>query len=64
MSDHEEKNHPIAGYIAAVILGGLVVLLLSAMSSIPAASLAVPFVVGWAILSLYLFTRKGSADSH
>ncbi len=63
MSEHAEKNHPIAGYVAAVIIGALIVLLLSAMSSISAASLAVPFVIGWALLSLYLFTRKG-ADPH
>ena len=63
MSEHAEKNHPIAGYVAAVIIGALIVLLLSAMSNISAASLAVPFVIGWALLSLYLFTRKGG-DTH
>lgn len=64
MSDHTEKDHPIAGYISAVVIGALIVMLLVAMSDAPRASIAAPFVIGWAIIALLIFTRKDSADSH
>lgn len=64
MSESAEKNHPVAGYIAAVVIGVLIVMLLVAMSDAPRASIAAPFFIGWAILALFIFTRKDAPGDH
>lgn len=63
MSEHAEKNHPIAGYVAALIIGALIIWLVSVMNSMPYSLLMVPFVLGWSVFSLWLYSRKG-ADEH
>jgi hypothetical protein len=61
-AEHTEKAHPIAGYISAVVLSALVLLLMGALNTNDKALIGIPFVAGWAIVSLYLFTKRDSDD--
>lgn len=69
MSEHAEKNHPIAGYVAAVIIGALLVLLVAVMNNLLPVMSSVAVIVsailmiGWSVLALWIFTRK-RADDH
>ena len=51
----ETKGHPIAGFIFAIVLAALTVLLVGALNSLDAALIAAPLLVGWAVLSVALF---------
>ena len=61
-AEHTENGHPIAGYISAVVLSALVLLLMGALNTNDKALIGLPFVAGWAIVSLYLFTKRSSDD--
>lgn len=63
MSDDVQKDHPIEGYLFAVIFGVLAVLLMSALNDMNQALLAAPFLIGWALLSISIFGRS-DADHH
>ena len=63
-TEHAEKTHPIAGYISAVVLAGLVFLLMGALNTNVKAIVGVPFLFGWAIISLFIFNRRGSSEDH
>lgn len=56
-TDHTEKTHPIAGYIAAVILGIGVYYLVGALNDMTTAYFVAPLVIGWAVVSLALFGK-------
>lgn len=55
----ETKGHPIAGYLFAIILAILALLLLGALNTLESALIAAPFLIGWAVLSAAMF---GPAD--
>ena len=57
-----EKTHPIGGYLAAVIMAGLLVALMGSFNGMDKALLVVPFFFGWAIISLVLFGRLATGD--
>ena len=63
-TEHAEKTHPIAGYITAIVLAGLVFLLMGALNTNGKAIVGVPFLFGWAIISLYIFNRRSSSEDH
>lgn len=57
-----DKTHPIAGYLAAVIMAGLLVVLMGSFNGMNKALLVVPVFLGWAIVSLVLFGRLATGD--
>ena len=61
-TDHAEKTHPIAGYIAAVVLGIGVYYLAGALNDMTTAYFVAPLVIGWAVVSLVLFGKLDSAE--
>lgn len=63
-TEHAEKTHPIAGYISAIVLAGLVFLLMGALNTNEKAIIGVPFLFGWAIISLVIFNRRGAGEDH
>ena len=62
--EHAEKTHPIAGYISALVLAGLVFWLMAALNTNEKAIVGVPFLLGWAIISLIIFNRRGAREEH
>lgn len=56
------KTHPIAGYIFGIILAGLLVALMGMFNGNDKAILLVPFLVGWAIVSLIIYGAVGHAS--
>ena len=63
-TEHAEKTHPIAGYISALVLAGLVFWLMGALNTNEKAIVGVPFLFGWAVISLVIFTRRGADEDH
>ena len=63
-TEHAEKTHPIAGYISALVLAGLVFWLMAVLNTNEKAIVGVPFLFGWAIISLVIFTRRGAGEDH
>jgi hypothetical protein len=63
-TEHAEKTHPIAGYITAIVLAGLVFWLMGALNTNEKAIIGVPFLLGWALVSLYIFNRRSSSEDH
>jgi len=61
-NDHVEKTHPIAGYIAAVILGVGVYYLVGALNDMTTAYFVAPLVIGWALVSLVIFGKLDPAE--
>ncbi len=57
-----EKTHPIAGYLAAVIMAGLLVALMGSFNGMDKALLVAPFFLVWALASLMLFGRLATGD--
>ena len=63
MSDHQEKNHPVAGVISAIVFAIILELLFAAMNPDIPAWRFLPFILLWALVSIYVFgIRKNSAD--
>lgn len=52
-----EKTHPVAGYVFGVILAGVLVALMGMFNGNDKASLLVPFLLGWAVVSLVIYGR-------
>jgi len=66
VSEHPEKPHPLAGIIAAIVLGAITFLLVGALNDQGRALFALPFLVGWslfALLAMGWVSRKGAASS-
>lgn len=63
-TEHAEKTHPIAGYISALVLAGLVFWLMAALNTNEKAIVGVPFLFGWAVISLVIFTRREAGEDH
>lgn len=63
-TEDAEKTHPIAGYISALVLAGLVFWLMAALNTNEKAIVGVPFLFGWAVISLVIFTRRGAGEEH
>jgi len=63
-TEQAEKTHPIAGYISALVLAGLVFWLTAALNTNEKAIVGVPFLLGWAIISLIIFNRRGAREEH
>lgn len=63
-TEHAEKTHPIAGYITAIVLAGLVFWLMGALNTNEKAIIGVPFLLGWALVSLYIFNRRSPSEDH
>jgi hypothetical protein len=63
-TEHAEKTHPIAGYISALVLAGLVFWLMGALNTNEKAIVGVPFLFGWAVISLVIFNRRGVGEDH
>jgi len=61
-TEHAEKTHPIAGYISAIVLALLVFWLMGALNTNEKAIVGVPFLLGWALVSLYIFNRRSSSE--
>jgi hypothetical protein len=61
-TDHAEKTHPIAGYIAAVILGVGVYYLVGALNDMTTAYFVAPLVIGWAVVSLAIFGKLDDSE--
>jgi len=61
-NDHAEKTHPIAGYIAAVVLGIGVYYLVGALNDMTTAYFVAPLVIGWALVSLAIFGKLDPAE--
>jgi hypothetical protein len=51
----ETKDHPVAGYVFAAVLGALAVFLVGMLNTIETALFAAPFLIGWALVSVALF---------
>jgi hypothetical protein len=51
----ETKGHPIAGFIFAIVLAVLALLLLGTLNTLESALIAAPFLIGWAVLSVAIF---------
>lgn len=64
MSDHAQKNHPIAGFIAAIAFGVIVYALMGAMNGFDKAAIVLPFFVSWAVISLAIFRTAGDDSDH
>lgn len=62
MSEHQAKTHPAAGFIFALIIAAILIALMGAFNGMGHALFLVPFLGGWAILSLVLFGRVPSDD--
>jgi len=64
MSEHATKNHPIAGFIAAIVFGAIVYAIVAAMNSFTSALIVLPVFVGWAVVSLAIFRTAGDDADH
>lgn len=64
MSEQQEKTHPIAGYIFAVVLACILVYLMGAFNGMDKAILVAPFFIGWALISVAMFGKLQGGDSH
>lgn len=64
MSEHAQKSHPIAGFIAAIVFGVIVYAIVGAMNGFGKAAIVLPFFVGWAIISLAIFRTAGEESDH
>lgn len=67
MSEQNEKTHPIAGVLAAIVLAGITFLLIGALNDQGRALFALPFLTAWALFALLAMgwvSRSGSADQH
>jgi len=63
VSDHQEKNHPVAGIVAAIVFSVVLELLFAAMNPDSPAWRFLPFILLWALVSIYVFgIRKDSDD--
>ena len=66
-TDHVEKTHSVAGYIAAVVFGIGAYYLVGALNDMTTAYFVAPLVIGWPIVSLALFgkiTDEEKAAAH
>jgi hypothetical protein len=64
VNEHQEKNHPVAGVVAAIVLSVVLEILFAAMNPDSPAWRFLPFIVLWALISIYVFgIRKDSHDT-
>lgn len=63
MSEQQEKTHPIAGYVFAVVLACILVYLMGAFNGMDKAILSAPFFIGWALISVALYGKLDSSDT-
>ena len=64
MSEHQEKNHPVAGVIAAIVFSVILELLFAAMNPDSPAWRFLPFMLLWALISIYIFGIRKDSDDH
>jgi len=57
-----EKTHPIAGYVFGLVLAGVLVALMGMFNGNDKAVLLVPFLLGWAVVSLVLYGRLAADE--
>lgn len=57
-----EKTHPIAGYVFGLVLAGVLVALMGMFNGNDKAVLLVPFLLGWAVVSLVLYGRLAAGE--
>ena len=63
MSDHQEKNHPVAGIVAAIVFSVVLELLFAAMNPDSPAWRFLPFILLWALVSIYVFGIRKDSDN-
>ena len=64
MSEHSEKNHPVAGIVAAIVLSVILEILFAAMNPDSPAWRFLPFMLLWALISIYVFGLRKDSDDH
>ena len=64
MSEHQEKNHPVAGVIAAIVICVILEILFAAMNPDSPAWRFLPFILLWALISIYVFGLRKGDDEH
>ncbi len=64
MSEHQEKNHPVAGVIAAIVFSVILEILFAAMNPDTPAWRFLPFMLLWALISIYIFGIRKDDDEH
>jgi len=63
VSDHQEKNHPVAGIVAAIVFSVVLELLFAAMNPDSPAWRFLPFILLWALVSIYVFGIRKDSDN-
>ena len=64
MSEHPEKNHPVAGIVAAIVISVILEILFAAMNPDSPAWRFLPFMLLWALISIYIFGIRKDSDDH
>jgi hypothetical protein len=64
VSEHPEKNHPVAGIVAAIVLSVILEILFAAMNPDSPAWRFLPFMLLWALISIYVFGIRKDSDDH
>ena len=64
MSEHQEKNHPVAGVIAAIVFSVILEFLFAAMNPDVPAWRFLSFILLWALISIYIFGIRKDSDDH
>ena len=64
MSEHSEKSHPVAGVISAIVFSVILELLFAAMNPDIPAWRFLPFILLWALISIYIFGIRKDDDEH
>jgi hypothetical protein len=64
VSEHPEKNHPVAGIVAAVVFSVILEILFAAMNPDSPAWRFLPFMLLWALISIYVFGIRKDSDDH
>ena len=64
MSEHQEKSHPVAGVVAAIVFSVILEILFAAMNPDSPAWRFLPFMLLWALISIYIFGIRKDSDDH